>query len=144
MTPTVGLQMLMVLVIHTLLRANRLAGIVMVYISNPLTIIPIYWLDYLIGSFFMGKELVSYEEFAVRMGTATELMGRWEFWAATKKLAELGANLAVPTFTGGVLLGLVLAVPLYPLTLAAARRHRLRRSRPLAKQACEGGEGAGE
>ena len=44
MTPTVGLQMIIILIISLLIPANRLAGFIMVYISNPLTMVPIYWL----------------------------------------------------------------------------------------------------
>ena len=85
MTPTVGLQMTLVLVIHTLFRANRLAGLVMVYISNPFTLVPIYWLDYMVGSVVLRHPLYSYEEFAERARLIRELAYRWEFWEVKLK-----------------------------------------------------------
>ena len=59
MTPTVGIQMILVVIIHTIIRVNRLAGIIMVYISNPLTLIPIYWLDYVVGSIALNRKFIS-------------------------------------------------------------------------------------
>jgi len=137
MTPTVGVQMLLVVVIHTLVGANRLAGIVMVYISNPFTLVPIYWLDYVVGSFLLGRELCSYADFSAHVGSVARLAGRWEFWAATKELFSLGGDLAIPTFLGGIVVGLILAVPAYPLMLGAVRRHRRRHG----KEDAEGSDG---
>ena len=51
MTPTVGIQMITIALVCTIFHGNRLAGVSMAWISNPLTIVPIYWLDYVIGSF---------------------------------------------------------------------------------------------
>ncbi len=134
MTPTVGIQMLLVTVINTLCRANVLAGLIMVYISNPLTMIPLYWLDYVLGALLCGKPLISYHVFAQRMSTVTAHVGRWEFWSATVELFKFGADLAWPTLLGGVCVGAACAVPAYFLTLgflarrAAARRRSVGRS----------------
>ena len=80
MTPTVGFQILLVLVVHTIFGANRLAGIAMVYISNPFTVIPIYWLDYVVGTFFLGWRSYSYEAFTERVAVVTAFVRDWEFW----------------------------------------------------------------
>jgi hypothetical protein len=45
-TPTVGFQMLAAVPLAYLLRANRVAGVIGVYLSNPFTLVPMYWLDY--------------------------------------------------------------------------------------------------
>ena len=47
MTPTVGIQMVLMVIVGTVIRANRLAGVAMVYVSNPFTVLPIYWLAWL-------------------------------------------------------------------------------------------------
>ena len=41
-TPTVGLQMVLVGVLAWLLRANKLVGLPVVWLSNPATVVPIY------------------------------------------------------------------------------------------------------
>jgi hypothetical protein len=128
MTPTVGIQMLMVLVVHTIFRANRLAGILMVYLSNPLTLIPIYWLDYVVGSVILGRQLYTYEAFTERARVVHELVDRWEFWEVTRQFVEVSGDLAGPTLLGGCVVGTVLAVPCYFLTRAGVRAHRARRA----------------
>ena len=41
-TPTIGIQMILVVALATLLKANKLVGVPFVWISNPFTIVPIY------------------------------------------------------------------------------------------------------
>jgi uncharacterized protein (DUF2062 family) len=57
LTPTVGIQMAMVLVfallVSPLFRFNKVAAILTVYISNPLTMIPLYWFYYRVGGLFI-------------------------------------------------------------------------------------------
>ena len=64
MTPTVGIQMITIAVTRTIFNGNRLAGVAMAWISNPLTIVPIYWFDYFIGSMILRTKIVSIEEIA--------------------------------------------------------------------------------
>ena len=67
LTPTVGFQMLLVVAISLLswryFRFNRLAALITVYVSNPLTLMPIYWLNYRVGTLFVPGILTK-EEFA--------------------------------------------------------------------------------
>ena len=63
MTPTVGFQMLIMIVVGTVIRANRIAGVAMVYVSNPFTVLPIYWLDYLVGSTLLRWDTLTYAMF---------------------------------------------------------------------------------
>ena len=53
-TPTIGAQMVLVAVLATLLRANKVVGVPFVWISNPFTIVPIYGPNYFIGSKLLG------------------------------------------------------------------------------------------
>jgi len=52
-TPTIGFQMIIVALLATALRANNRVGIAIVWISNPLTFIPIYLPNYWIGHHIM-------------------------------------------------------------------------------------------
>lgn len=52
-TPAIGLHILMVLVSTLIIRANRLVALTCVWISNPLTIIPIYYPSYLVGKYVL-------------------------------------------------------------------------------------------
>lgn len=53
-TPTISIQMALVVALAALLKANKLVGVPFVWISNPLTIVPIYGPNYFIGSKLLG------------------------------------------------------------------------------------------
>ena len=55
-TPTIGFQMLLTVGLSWLFRANKIVGVPFVWISNPLTIIPIYLPAYYIGCWILGKD----------------------------------------------------------------------------------------
>jgi uncharacterized protein len=98
-TPTVGVQMLAVIPIAFLLGANRIAGLVGVHLSNPLTFLPMYWLDYRLGAAMLGNPL-TFDEFR---GILTH-HGWAEWWWG---LVGVGLELAVPMWLGGLILGTI-------------------------------------
>ena len=78
-TPTIGIQMILVVALATLLKANKRVGVPFVWISNPLTILWIYRPNYFIGSQLLG--------------------GRYTpsaFWAAVQNARTAQANLPDP------------------------------------------------
>lgn len=129
MTPTVGIQMILVLIINTLCRANRVAGLIMVYVSNPLTMIPIYWLSYVAGAWAMGLEVVTPARFESVFQDFAQDASPTGIWTA---LQAVNAEIIVPTFVGGGILGVALGAPLYPITLWLVRTHQRRRMHRLA------------
>lgn len=133
-TPTVGIQMLLVLVIHTICRANRLAGIAMVWISNPITLVPIYWGDYQVGRVILGREPIAYQEFA-RLFQFESKGFIEQFQEFLRHLGPVFADVAIPLFTGGAIVGLLLALPSYPLTLWLVRHERAGQERLRALKA---------
>lgn len=62
LTPTVGIQMVLVMLVSLFVRFNRKAALITVYISNPLTMIPIYWANYKVGTLFF-EDTVTHEDF---------------------------------------------------------------------------------
>ena len=61
MLPIVGLQMLVVFLLAILLRANLPVIVALQWISNPLTMGPIYFADYPIGMTFLDLAGVDYQ-----------------------------------------------------------------------------------
>ena len=53
-TPTIGIQMILVVALATLLKANKRVGVPFVWISNPLTMVPLYGANYFVGSLLLG------------------------------------------------------------------------------------------
>ena len=113
LTPTVGIQMLMVVclafVTRPLFRFNQIASLITVYISNPLTIVPIYWFDYKIGTYFVGGSLTQ-KDFA-RILEFEGFSGWWE--TVTQLLLEVGSPLIIGSLIVGSFFGLIT----YPIML---------------------------
>jgi uncharacterized protein (DUF2062 family) len=121
-TPTLGLQILMYIPIAALLGANKVSGIPILFISNPFTAVPLYYMTWWVGAAVMQPEKevtrATITQWLGDTGRAlkNEGMGRLlepEFWAdAGRLLASTGIELWV----GGLLCGIVVALPTYFLT----------------------------
>ncbi len=145
-TPTIAFQMLISAFLATLLGANRPAAIIPPWITNPLTIPPVFALTYWIGTFFQPGPSVG--EVYHQLGAVVESLGKLSFYAFYAQMAELlkvGAHVFVPMMIGGVIVGAICAAVAYPLTLRAVMRYRLerqrRRERRALRAAQEGSDG---
>lgn len=111
LTPTVGIQMLIVIAISLLLgryvRFNRLAALVTVYVSNPLTFIPIYWFNYRVGMLFVPGDL-NKEAFRAMVGY--DGLGDW--WDT---LVTLCVDVGAPLIVGSVIVATLGGLLTYPL-----------------------------
>jgi uncharacterized protein (DUF2062 family) len=123
LTPTMGIQILEATIITTLFRANRIAGIMMVFITNPFTFVPIYWLDYRIGVALLGMNPMGLRKFEELMHFEQAGFFR-NFFQFIVKLFGLGWDIVGPMFLGGAVLGLIVGAISYPLTLRFVRRER--------------------
>lgn len=111
LTPTVGIQMLLVLVTAALLRPlftfNRIAALVTVYVSNPLTVVPIYWFNYRVGT-LLFPATVERGEFARLL----QYDGLAEWWRA---IVALFVQVGAPLLAGSLVVGAVCGLLTYPL-----------------------------
>ncbi|MEX1229257.1 MAG: DUF2062 domain-containing protein [Planctomycetaceae bacterium] len=114
MTPTVGIQMglvmLFVFLTRPLFRFNVMAAIVTVYISNPITMIPIYWFNYKVGTLFI-EGIVSKEQFHGVM-KSDEIRDSWT------AVLTLFADLGWPLVVGSLIVATICSVITYPSMLA--------------------------
>lgn len=100
MTPTFGIQMGIALALAYLFRQNRLAAVLGVWITNPLTAPVIYAVEYELGRLLLGLP---------RFGLPKEL--------SFQAYAELGWNIMAPLWVGGILGGVLLGALAYFVTL---------------------------
>ncbi len=133
-TPTVGLQMLIAVFVATLLGASRLAAVVPVWITNPVTIVPMYSFNYWVGRLLVGGPTV--DQFRVKAQHIAGLYATGALTDATWALFNLGTQTLLPLWLGCVLVGIVAGAVAYPVTRRAvvafrahvahkkARRHR--------------------
>ena len=106
LTPTVGVQMYLVAIIWSIYRYlfrrhfNLPVGVAMVWISNPLTMVPLYYLFLVTGYWLLEtKNGLSYEHFAEILIRISETGETWEIIieGARFLLIELG----LPMIIGG-------------------------------------------
>lgn len=107
LSPTVGVQMIIVMSVAVVTRPffhfNRMAGVLTVYVSNPVTMIPIYYFLYWVGTFFVEgtvtrkdfEQILHYEGFD----------GWWN--AITGLFLDIGTPLIIGTAIVAPLSGLV-------------------------------------
>lgn len=115
-TPTVGFQMMIAVPLAYLLRANRMASLIGVYLSNPITFLPMYWLDYHLGAMLLGNPL-TFNEF--REILTHDDWGQW-WWG----LLSVGVELTAAIWLGGLILGACFGVLAYIGTNWLVRRMR--------------------
>jgi uncharacterized protein (DUF2062 family) len=100
MTPTFGFQMAIALFFAYLLRENRLAAVLGVWITNPVTAPFIYAIEYEMGRLLLDMS---------RVGLPTDFT--WEAYA------NLGMNVMIPLWLGGIISGVILGALSYFVTL---------------------------
>ena len=114
-TPTVGLQMLLLITLATAFRANRIVGLPIVWISNPLTVGPIYvfnwWFGQHVVALFSTRVTMGFNEIRARVGEIP--FGHFyegRFW---KELWQLLLGISLDLWVGSLITGLVLGVLAY-------------------------------
>ncbi len=127
-TPLMGIQMVLSVFIAWLLKANKLVGIPIVWISNPVTFIPIYYPCYWVGCKLLGMPPI-FEDLK-------SMVTEWQMLAADPA-AGWGARIRFwwdslmtvvePLGIGCLLVATVAGVVSYYLSLYAIRSYRLRR-----------------
>lgn len=142
LTPTVGLQMYLVFMIWLLLRYlgrirfNMLIAMAMVWISNPLTMLPMYYAFLVTGQWMrdladVGYLPISYAAFTAevaRIGMAEESSFlQWLYHAARVLIVEFGW----PMVLGSLVYAIPGAILAYPVTGIWLRKYR--QSRAAAK-----------
>jgi len=65
--PLFGFQTLLGITLSSLCRGNHLLAVSGTWISNPITYVPLYWLNYRVGSFVLGHShrAQSFSEFSL-------------------------------------------------------------------------------
>lgn len=113
--PIMGIQMAAVLVfILPFRKANKIAAVAGVWISNPLTVIPIYAFIYWIGTFFYSTASVLTSDILMqRMQETVHLHG---FIDQTQAFLSLGADIFLPMCVGGAVVGFAAMFPTYFIT----------------------------
>jgi uncharacterized protein len=114
-TPAVGLHLVIYLLLAWLCQANVLVGIPFILLSNPLTLIPIYYPNYLLGRAMLGitDPPGNFLEAISIGGGFVKIVQTW--WGAT-------APYAGPLWLGSLVLAIPVGAIVYGLIFRSVRR----------------------
>ncbi|CAG35351.1 DUF2062 domain-containing protein [Desulfotalea psychrophila] len=128
-TPTLGVQIILAIFFATLFNCNRAAAIIPVWLTNPVTVAPIFSFNYYIGQHIWGGPPVS-EVYELFLGIGST-MAQLDFWGSTLLLQEviqLGPHLVIPLCLGSFIVGSILTIlvyiPMLRILTFLARRKR--------------------
>jgi uncharacterized protein (DUF2062 family) len=121
-TPTFGFQMLLVVFAAWLLRANKTVGLPIVWISNPATVVLIYYPCYVVGLTLLGREPIDSQWWSeLRKPPAG-------WWPAVEFYWLQLLEVATPLWLGCLVVAACTSIPTYYLVYHVIRVYRLRRT----------------
>jgi hypothetical protein len=117
-TPTVGVQLILAFVIATFFNMNRPAAMIPVWITNPVTIAPIYTFNYWLGTkIWDGPPLSEVSGLFIGIGRT---MARLEFWDIKEQffaVLQMGKDVLIPLLFGSIAIGLVAGFLAYSFSI---------------------------
>lgn len=129
-TPTVGIQMFVVGALGIPLRANIPVALALVWLSNPVTMLPLYFAFYLVGTVVLAEPALDYGALSGRLDAAWETARGQGLVAGLDDLLEfLGGEVVWPMAIGSFIMATALAVAAYHGALLWATRREQRRIR---------------
>jgi uncharacterized protein len=132
-TPTIGVQLILAAFLATFFGASRAAALVPVWITNPVTIPPIYGFTYLVGSWFIpGPPAGRITEVLSGLARRLRKLEFWDIIDQVRAVMALGREIFLPLWIGGVVVGLLAALTIYFPAVVVVRRSRefMHRHRP--------------
>ena len=125
--PIMGIQMTVVTLIALPFRGNLKAAIAGVWISNPITFLPMYWGYYKFGLLFFPSREITREQFKQIIAAAADWS--WSNVAESlKRILDLGADILIPMWTGATILAVAFGIPTYFVTRSFVVRYRARKA----------------
>ena len=138
-TPTVGVQLILAFVIATFFNMNRPAAMIPVWITNPVTVAPIYTFNYWLGlQIWHGPPLSEVSGLFIDIGRTMTSLEFWEIKDQFHAVLQMGREILIPLLLGSVAVGLVTGVLIYILSLKLlfiffsrrSQKHQLNRNKP--------------
>ena len=120
--------------IAAIFRVSKIAAVLPVWISNPLTFIPLYGFNYWLGHILTGLG-PTHEEYRVVLHKVAELTNSAGFFdgiiEGTKLFGSLGRDAVYSLCIGSIIVGIISAIISYPISmkLIDILRHRRARKR---------------
>jgi uncharacterized protein len=120
-SPLLGLQMILTILTSALFRANKFVGVPFVWISNPVTAVPLYGFNFLVGAWLLpgNYSLASFNKSVIAaLGEGGGFLDRFHAWWGAM------IDFFGPLFVGSTVVGLILAITAYIVTRNAVSNYR--------------------
>ena len=105
-TPTVGVQLILALIFATFLNLNRPAAMIPVWITNPITVAPIYTFNYWLGCQVVeGPPLSEVSGLFIDIGSTMAHLKFWEIKEQFLAVLHMGKDILVPLLVGSIAIG---------------------------------------
>jgi uncharacterized protein (DUF2062 family) len=108
MTPIIPFHMVTAVALALFFKANKITAAGGTWICNPVTVYPIYKYCYKIGTFILG-----FDHHMKLLLPVAKAIDRGEFFEAFTTILSGGGMAVAAFFLGGVMLGVIFAVPSY-------------------------------
>jgi len=129
-TPTIGLQIIIVIFLGTLLNLNRPAAILAVWITNVATMVPIYTFNYWLGSLvWEGPPVTEVYKIFAAMGAQVVTLDLWDFWEQFEIMLGLSTSIIIPLLIGSFIVGAVCAGITYLVCMSIIRTVLIKRQK---------------
>ncbi|MCP4603106.1 MAG: DUF2062 domain-containing protein [Proteobacteria bacterium] len=123
--PIMGIQMAVVAILALPFRGNLKAAIAGVWISNPITFIPMYWGYYRFGLLFTPARQIGREKFQGVITDAAD-WGLTEMYRGINQIIDLGTDILIPLWLGSTILAVAFGIPTYFVTYWFVVKYRTR------------------
>jgi uncharacterized protein (DUF2062 family) len=117
-----------------LFRANKLVGVPVAWVTNPLTIAPIFYGNYVVGAYLVPgghvKTWAHWQQLAARVFSPGQGM-----LERGREILSMAVDIALPLWVGSLIVGLFVGGLSYWVTYTAVVRARRRLAARRAKKA---------
>lgn len=130
-TPTIGIQILLYVAVASVVRANRVSGMPILFLSNPVTALPLYYSEWWLGATILhgsaegdGQRLIDALE-RLQANDMADTLWSWAYWRdLTFSILDLGVEIWI----GATVIGVLASAPVYFVAKRAVVGYRRRKA----------------
>ena len=113
-TPTMGIQLILAVLAATFFNLNRPAAVIPVWITNPITVAPIYTFNYWLGCrIWEGPPLGEVSRQFLEIGRTMARLNFWDIKDQVIAVLNMGRDVLIPLVIGSLAIGLIAGILVY-------------------------------
>ena len=129
MSPFFGIHMLIAFAAAWVFKANRAVAMIMTWITNVFTLLPIFAFTYSIGEHFVPPHLRGHlTKLTKFLKSDPDLHQLFDLPGHFQAIMKFGAEIILPLTIGGILVGGATGLIAYQITLIGVRRYKTQKA----------------